>query len=384
MSLYKRGNVWWYKFRFEGQAIQESAKTRSKTLAREAERARRRDLELAVNRIRRPRRMPLFSMAANEWLKTKTTIAPKSVERFEHHVATLSLEFGGRLICDIDAGHIAALQQKRSAEGKSGRTVNYEIGTLRQILKARGLWGALSDRVKSLRECHDIGRSISREEEAELIARAAACRSPAMLPLFALSIDTGLRASEVRSLRRRDLVLEWQDGMIASGRLVVPKSKTDAGTGRMVPLTSRVCGVLTFWLSWFPDAERDSYVFPRHKVGLSGSSRAPRLWNVELDHPIGEWKKTWERLRRVAGVNYRWHDLRHTFITRLAENPNVSEETIRALAGHVSRRMLEQYSHIRTRAKEEAIRALEQPRTELDRVQNWVHSAANKEPTLPN
>ena len=135
MSLYKRGNVWWYKFRFEGQAIQESAKTRSKTLAREAERARRRDLELAVNRIRRPRRMPLFSMAANEWLKTKTTIAPKSVERFEHHVATLSLEFGGRLICDIDAGHIAALQQKRSAEGKSGRTVNYEIGTLRKYLR---------------------------------------------------------------------------------------------------------------------------------------------------------------------------------------------------------------------------------------------------------
>jgi integrase len=32
-------------------------------------------------------------------------------------------------------------------------------------------------------------------------------------------------------------------------------------------------------------------------------------------------------------MNYRRHDLRHTFITRLAENPNVSEETIRSLAG---------------------------------------------------
>ena len=69
-------------------------------------------------------------------------------------------------------------------------------------------------------------------------------------------------------------------------------------------------------------------------------------------------------------VDYRWHDLRHTFVTRLAENPSVSEETIRALAGHVSRRMLERYSHIRTRAKEEAILTLEQPNLEAEGAQN--------------
>jgi urate oxidase len=50
----------------------------------------------------------------------------------------------------------------------------------------------------------------------------------------------------------------------------------------------------------------------------------------------------------------------HTFISRLAENPNVSEETLKALAGHVSKRMLERYSHIRTKAKRAAIAALEQ------------------------
>jgi hypothetical protein len=43
----------------------------------------------------------------------------------------------------------------------------------------------------------------------------------------------------------------------------------------------------------------------------------------------------------------------------LAENPSVSEETIRALAGHVSKKMLERYSHIRTQAKQSAIAALE-------------------------
>ncbi len=56
--------------------------------------------------------------------------------------------------------------------------------------------------------------------------------------------------------------------------------------------------------------------------------------------------------------------MRHTFISRLAENPNVSEQTIKALAGHVSRQMLERYSHIRSQAKQAAIQALEQPSIE--------------------
>ena len=38
----------------------------------------------------------------------------------------------------------------------------------------------------------------------------------------------------------------------------------------------------------------------------------------------------------------------------------VSEGTIKSLAGHVSKRMLERYSHIRTHAKRAAIKALEQ------------------------
>jgi integrase len=316
--------------------------------------------------------MPLFSLAARQWVATKSCLSTKSIERYEHHVATLNREFGGRLVCDIAAEDVAALQRKRTGEGKAGRTVNYEIGVLRQILKSRGLWGAISDRVKSLRERHDVGRAISREDEDKLVRAISRCRSPATLPLFILSIDTGLRASEVRALRRKDLALEWREGVIVAGRLTVPKSKTDAGLGRVVPLTRRVCATLTLWLARFADAGPESYLFPRHKVGLAGNNREPRLWNVRLDEPIGEWKKTWDRVRQSVGLNYRWHDLRHTFVTRLAENPGVSEETIRSLAGHVSRRMLERYSHIRTRAKEEAIRALEQHDFVEEGAQNWA------------
>jgi integrase len=75
--------------------------------------------------------------------------------------------------------------------------------------------------------------------------------------------------------------------------------------------------------------------------------------------------KTPEELKSAKPLKYRWHDCRHTFVTRLAENTNVSEETIRALAGHVSKKMLERYSHIRSTAKQAAIFALDRTREQV-------------------
>jgi hypothetical protein len=65
-------------------------------------------------------------------------------------------------------------------------------------------------------------------------------------------------------------------------------------------------------------------------------------------------KHGWETLRKRAKVSCRLHDLRHTFATRLAEN-GVSESTMLSLMGHMSRSMLERYSHIRMAAKRDAV-----------------------------
>jgi hypothetical protein len=47
----------------------------------------------------------------------------------------------------------------------------------------------------------------------------------------------------------------------------------------------------------------------------------------------------WDRIvRAAAGVRYRWHDLRHTFISHLAENPNVSEATLKSVEDTSTRR----------------------------------------------
>jgi hypothetical protein len=76
MSVYKRGETYWFKFLFQGQSIRESAKTNSKTVAREAELARRRELKLGYNRIVKCERVPLFAVAAKEWLASKSALTP--------------------------------------------------------------------------------------------------------------------------------------------------------------------------------------------------------------------------------------------------------------------------------------------------------------------
>ena len=52
MAVYKRGDVYWYSFIFAGQRVQESSKSHSKTVAKEAEKQRRRELEAAINGLR--------------------------------------------------------------------------------------------------------------------------------------------------------------------------------------------------------------------------------------------------------------------------------------------------------------------------------------------
>jgi integrase len=359
--LYKRGRVWWFKFRFEGQVIRESASTSSKTLAREAERGRRRELERAVNGIVKRARPPLLSAAVQQWLDSRAGLAPHTLENYRLYAKRLVEHFGQRLVSDIGEADIAALIRERQRQGFKSRRINIELAVLRMVLRHFGVWDSVKGRVRPLREPHDIGKAISREDEARILAAIQDSRSPALLPLFVLGIDTGLRASELRALRHRDLKLEWRDGTIERGLLTVARSKTEGGTGRGVPLTRRACAVLTLWLSRFSQAAPEAFVFPRHKIGYTGNSRRSDLYAVDPSRPIGSWKKAWRYALKASGLHYRWHDCRHTFVSRLAENPAVSEQTIMALAGHVSKAMLARYSHIRSAAKVAAIATLEDP-----------------------
>lgn len=203
MSIFRRGKIWWYEFQFNGARIRDSAKTNLKTIAREAEHARRRQLELGINGLSKRSRPPLFRQAADQWIESKTALSPLGLRYYQQYVRKLKRQFGGRLVSDITADDISGLQKKRTKEGLSGRQVNCEIATLRAILKKHRLWVGIAADVKVLGERSDTGRAFSIEDEKKLLVKISQSPSPSLYPFFLLSLDAGLRPSETRASTTR-------------------------------------------------------------------------------------------------------------------------------------------------------------------------------------
>jgi integrase len=93
--------------------------------------------------------------------------------------------------------------------------------------------------------------------------------------------------------------------------------------------------------------------------------------------PIKSWRSAWRASLKRSGLQVRFHDLRHTCITKLAES-QATDQTLTAIAGHVSRRMIEHYSHIRMEAKRAAVDAIAKPLSEPVVAQNWTQSNAGE------
>jgi integrase len=137
----------------------------------------------------------------------------------------------------------------------------------------------------------------------------------------------------------------------ASVVLTVEKAKSAGGKGRVIPMNSDLVGTLSMHASWYTQAlgapQPNWFVFPFSN----------RVKPVDPTRPVTDIKTAWGSVRKLADAQCRFHDLRHTTLTKMAE-AGIPESTMLALAGHMSRAMLERYSHIRMRAKREAVEAI--------------------------
>jgi integrase len=89
------------------------------------------------------------------------------------------------------------------------------------------------------------------------------------------------------------------------------------------------------------------------------------------------WRSAWRGLTKAAGLKgFRFHDLRHQAITELAEI-GLSDQTIMSIAGHVSKEMLNHYSHIRMAAKRKGLDSMEAQWVEDSHVTPAVATGSN-------
>jgi integrase len=92
----------------------------------------------------------------------------------------------------------------------------------------------------------------------------------------------------------------------------------------------------------------DHFVFPGHG----------RDKKIDPTRPMTSWRSAWRSLRKASGLeNVRFHDGRHTALTRLAE-ASQPDWVIQAQMGHVSAAMMKSYSHVRRQAPDQAAMTL--------------------------
>lgn len=363
----EKADQWWYGFTYNGKRFREPAKTTRKTIAQEAERKRRLELEQAGRTPAHASKDRIASVADRVklyLLNYPSSHRPKSVIFSTQRLAHVTRLLGPCLQCDLTEDRIQAYIRTRLAEGSGGRTINMEVGELSRAMKLK--WSIAWPNVRKLEENHEVGRALSPDEEKALLRAAAGDASPNRNPMLytflQIALTTGMRAGEIAGLK-------WDQIDFASDVLTVGKAKTRRGTGRQIPLNGDLRAVLEMHASWYADAKRFREIKPEWFVfpGRAGRPKAGEIRPLDPLRPMQSITSSWERVRTAAGVSCRLHDLRHTAATKMAE-AGIPESTMLALMGHMSRAMLERYSHIRMAAKREAVKALSLPNLNSDPI----------------
>jgi integrase len=330
------------EFVYQTKRIQESTGCKSRTAALAWEKQRKAELERAHAGLpmeQKARRISTLTEIIRPYLKgyalnhrasslafAKTKL--RNVERLQ----------GAVLLADLAEDRVREYISTRQAEKASGRTINMELGELSRAIGHP--WSLLWPRVRKLEERKDVGRALSPEEQTRILDAALSLRSPVIRALIPTLLLTGMRSGEAMSLR-------WSQVDLFGRMISVGRAKTSNGTGRLIPINDELAHVLAAHREWFEshfgEPKPDNCVFP------FGSPQP-----TQPDKPVTDISSGWDLVRQIAGVHCRLHDLRHTFCTRLAE-AGVPESTMLSLMGHMSRAMLERYSHIRIAAKREAV-----------------------------
>jgi integrase len=342
-----KSRVWWYEFVYVGERIRGSAKTTRKTVAERAEEDHRLRLERA--------HAGMATEAPKQRIKTVADVLKayqgqygvnhrdNSLVIVANRSKHLTRKLGSVLLPDLNQARLTEYMEQRREEKASNRTINMELMVLSRAVGYT--WKALWPKLKKLQENQDVGRALEPEEEKRVLAAAVANPSKLIYPFLMTLSWTGIRSDEARTLR-------WSQVDFEAPQIRVGKSKTEAGARRAIPMSGALKAALeqhaAFCARKLGPLQPEWYVFP-----LSNRTRP-----VDATRPVTSLKTAWETVKTGAGVVCRLHDLRHSFCTKLAE-AGVPESTMLDMMGHVSAAMLRRYSHIRAKARREAIDALE-------------------------
>jgi integrase len=374
MALKKRGKTWHTHFFVDGQRFRQSLETSDWREAQAKEKAliaaaKAGKLSASSEDFARL----IFEDAAEKYLLGRLPELAESSQQKERQLLVKPKEyFQGKRLRNIEAEGVLGFRQSRTADGVGPAIINMEVGVIRRMLKRARRWGAMAEDIRPLREPRNIGRAMSLEDKLRLLSTAGTNPDWENARIaMTLALCTTMRGVEIKNLR-------WRDVDFFRRSLTVRRSKTEAGL-RSIPMNEDAYSAvleLRERAKGFNGTAPEHFLFPACEHG-----------HIDPKRPMKSWRTAWRKMTQLiqcpkcresqspaekcrnvnCGIKLkdvksplaglRFHDLRHHAITELAES-QASESTIMALAGHVSRKMLEHYSHIRQDAKREAVNFL--------------------------
>ena len=341
MGLVKRGGMWWMSFMYQGRQVRRSTETSDKQLA-----------EAILGKIRvqivegkffdKPKEdAKTFSELMERYLTEHASRRTQS-RRYAIMVKNLKRFFGNPKLTEITPKSIVAFKNKRYGDGVTPATINRELAMLKKAFNlACREWEWAKDnpvcRVSMEREQNTRDRWLTDDEEQRLLAASA----PYVRDLILFAINTGMRRGEILSLT-------WAGVDLTRRTVTVFKSKN--GERRTIPANQAVMDLLLEKrrLKELTKRPVPDVVFASETGTPIDGSNLRRGFLIAL------------KAARITDLHF--HDLRHTFATRLVQ-AGVDLYKVQRLLGHKSPSKTQRYAHHYPESLRDGVEILDRRRT---------------------
>ncbi|EIO5099434.1 site-specific integrase [Vibrio parahaemolyticus] len=251
-----------------------------------------------------------------------------------------------RPLADIKAWDIQQWVTERRKLGRAPATIEYCVNRLRAAFNRAVEWEFIDSHnlrsVKLIKQDNTRIRYLSKEEEQRLLdgiqdrnqSVRESDKTKAQLefvdffePLVITAMNTGMRKGEL-------LTLKWEHVSFPNRYLTIRSENAKSKKTRTIPLNDTVLNLFERWRAQNPDTD---FVF------------------VSNNQPIEFFQYPWQSLLKEAGIeNFRFHDLRHHFASKLVM-AGVDLNIVRELLGHADLKMTLRYAHLAPEHKAAAV-----------------------------
>jgi site-specific recombinase XerD len=320
--MFKRGSVWWMSYICNGVRCRRSTGTANKKLALKIQDKVRGEIAEGRWFEKLPGEENTFQQLMEKYLSEHSLLnkAPRSHERDKSLADHLIKYFGSMKLAEITPSSISAYKTNRRAEGVAPKTINNEL-----ILMGHAFSLAIKEwewvrenpvrRVSKEKVDNQVERWLTKREEQALLFS-----SPKWLrQIIVFAIYTGLRQAEI-------LDLEWSQVDLFGRTLTILKQKNKAKD--VLPLNKRALSIL----------KQRARVRDRKTNYVYYNGNAARIDARNLLRAF------YSALKKSKIAKARFHDLRHTFATRLIQ-AGVDIYTVQKLGRWKTITMVMRYAH---------------------------------------